>query len=78
MTNQCDTCTIPALVDYGECPEIIRHFVWREFNFSNYGMTYIPVIFHSKNRLKMLTLLYSLIVKYETHTADSPPPDTEQ
>jgi hypothetical protein len=27
MTNQCDISTITAKVVYGECPEIIRHFV---------------------------------------------------
>jgi hypothetical protein len=62
MTNQCDIWTNPAKVGYGECPEIIRHFVWEELNFSNYWVTHMPVIFHLKNRLKMLTLLGSLIV----------------
>jgi len=62
MTNQCNISTIPAKVVYGEHPEIIGHSVWRELNFGSYQMTHIPVIFHSKNRLKMLTLLCSLIV----------------
>jgi len=52
----------------------------REFNFSNYRMTHIPVIFNSKNRIKMLTLLCSLIVimKHTLLTAYLHLVDTEQ
>jgi hypothetical protein len=66
MTNLCDISTIPAKVVYGECPEIIGHFVWRELNFGSYQMTHIPVIFHSKKQVENAHSALLINCKYET------------